>query len=186
MLIILRPRAGCSRNLSTMHKAIPASGGPPENQVRYCLPPPQLLESFIMKNSDINITARTEGDSRVLTLHGRLTPEACELLRAALTSELEGGARNLIVILDEIESLTSCGVGTLIWTNQDCRDRDCQLMLVAGDDQVHRTLAAMGLERNLKIHRSITRALAPEEEQRRVLRRRITDLRRKKDDGNTP
>jgi anti-anti-sigma factor len=133
-----------------------------------------------MKNADIKVTAHTEKDARVMTLAGRLTPDACELVRAAMKSELEGGTRKLIIVLDGVDSLTSCGVGTLIWINQDCRDNECQLMLVAKNDQVQRTLAAMGLENNFPVHKTIGNALDEEEEQRRVIRRRITEMRRKK------
>jgi anti-anti-sigma factor len=115
-----------------------------------------------MADADLSIETSSYAGARVLALAGRLTPDACEVLRAAVTSELDDGAVSVVVDLAGVETLTSCGVGTLVWIEQDCRRRQRRLAVVAPDSQFRRTLKLMGLDKGMVVAASVEAAMRRE------------------------
>jgi anti-anti-sigma factor len=119
---------------------------------------PDMGKDALNEQSELKIIPKTVGKSRVLTLRGRLTADSCELFRAAAVSEINGGAASLVIDISSIETLSSCGIGTLVWIDDDCRKSKCKMQLVNHNPQLGRLLALTGLDRQLKIAKSLDTA----------------------------
>lgn len=109
-------------------------------------------------NRDIRITPSKVGTCRVLTLSGRMTTEACELFRAAAVTEIQAGARSLVVDISGLDTMSSCGIGTLVWIDDDCKKSKCRMHLVNTNPHIQRVLALTGLDRQFHVAKDVRQA----------------------------
>jgi anti-anti-sigma factor len=107
---------------------------------------------------DVRIVPKDLRGCRVLTLQGRLTSDACELFRAAAVDGLRQGVSSLVVDISALETVSSCGIGTLVWIDDDCRKAKCQLQLVNSNPHIERVLSLTGLDHQFRISRSVDEA----------------------------
>ena len=107
---------------------------------------------------DLKIVPANVRDCRVLTLRGRLTTDACEVFRAAAVDEIQKGARKLIVDISNLDTMSSCGIGTLVWIDDDARKSKCHMQLVNSNAHIERVMALTGLDRQFRISKTVDEA----------------------------
>ena len=112
-----------------------------------------------MAGSDFKIRVHDAGGCRVLCLSGRFSPEACDQLRTAVENEIEKKPTCMLVELTGLANITSCGIGTLIWMESDCKLAGCRMMLVNDNTAIGRVLTLTGLDDHFTIARTVTEAL---------------------------
>jgi anti-sigma B factor antagonist len=107
---------------------------------------------------ELSIVPTDAGQCRVLTLSGRLTTDACEMFRAAAVTEIEDGTRELVIDISGLETMSSCGIGTLVWIDDDCRKSKCRMQLVNSNSHIERVMALTGLDRQFRISKTVDAA----------------------------
>ena len=112
-----------------------------------------------MDGSDFSLAERVESGFDVLRLRGRLTPEACDDLMAAVQGKLDAGAVGLAVELDELLQITSCGIGTLIWMNAECKKTGCRFFVVNSNPHINRVLTLTGLDVHFPLYKTFQEAV---------------------------
>jgi anti-sigma B factor antagonist len=78
----------------------------------------------------VTIETRAAGTATVMVLHGGLTSnEADPSLRAAVRAAVEGGARHIILNLQDVSDIDSFGVAVLASTHMSAVSRGGRLMI---------------------------------------------------------
>ena len=112
-----------------------------------------------MPSGDFSLAERLEGDIDVLVLRGHLDPEACDEVMAVAGAKLEGDVKGLAVVLDELVQITSCGIGSLIWMNAECKKAGCRFFVVNSNPHIERVLSLTGLDVHFPLFKTFEEAL---------------------------
>ncbi len=110
------------------------------------------------QSPNLKIVPADAGGCRVLTLHGRLTTDDCEMFRAAAVTEIEDGTRELVIDISGLETMSSCGIGTLVWIDDDCKKAKCRMQLVNSNSHIQRILSMTGLDLQFRISKTVDAA----------------------------
>ncbi len=114
-----------------------------------------MAKSHGARTPDLKIVPSEVRECRVLTLKGRLTTDACEVFRAAAVDEIHNGAKDLVVDISELDTMSSCGIGTLVWIDDDAKKSKCRMQLVNSNDHIERVMALTGLDRQFQISKTV-------------------------------
>lgn len=98
------------------------------------------------------------GDATVVRLRGELDLYNADELRIAFSGAIDGGAKRLVVDLDEVEFVDSTALGVLLEVRAQLAPGE--LRLARPRVEIRRTLMVSGLDRHLPVHDSIDQALA--------------------------
>jgi len=92
-------------------------------------------------------------ESRVcrVALRGDLTSASVPPLRAALRSELEGGAAEVVFDLTQTQMLDSTGIGLLVATHNSLAPRQGKLRVIGVSDDIVHLLQSMRLVTRLNV-----------------------------------
>jgi anti-anti-sigma factor len=112
-----------------------------------------------MAESELRISVRAAGGHPLIALQGRLTPDCCDALRARVTEQLAARPAKLLLELTGLGHVSSCGVGTLLWIQEDSRNAGCRLLVVNDNPQIRRVLELTGLDQHFTLARTAEEAL---------------------------
>ena len=122
-----------------------------------CLFPEELMTHF----APIEINVREQEGVHFFELHGRLTiGESADQLTDALQTELDRGARKVIVNLDGVPQIDSSGISSLVRISAGLRRAGGQLRLVCGQGRVRDALTVTRLIEAIPTFESEPSALA--------------------------
>jgi anti-sigma B factor antagonist len=96
-----------------------------------------------LKKARFNVERRQEGDTTRLILHGELDLGGQATLRGALRQAERSGAA-LVVVLDQLDSLDSAGIGELLQSAQRARRDGRRFSVTPGAGNVRRVLWISG------------------------------------------
>jgi anti-anti-sigma factor len=109
----------------------------------------------------MEINVRKSGGVSVLEVHGRLTiGEPSEQLHNALQSEIQAGARKVIVVLNGIPQIDSSGISTLVKISIKLAREGGVLRLVGGPGRVRDALTVTRLVEAIPTFETEAAALA--------------------------
>ncbi|MPY78061.1 MAG: anti-sigma factor antagonist [Actinophytocola sp.] len=100
-----------------------------------------------MSMQPLHVDSHVFSDSIVVEAHGAVDVSTAETLEYRLRSALaaSGGRRMLVLDLARVEFFGTVGLQLLIWADQECRERDVTLWVVATDRAVLRPIEVSGL-----------------------------------------
>lgn len=118
-------------------------------------------------NSDLKISSeqlQADVPVTVFRLRGWLDAQSEEQLLEAARSAYDGGARNLLIDMSELDTLTSAGMRALqkvyqIFTPRDASDRHAHLKLCSAPPQIYNVLGITGFLQNIPMYESQDAAL---------------------------
>lgn len=108
----------------------------------------------------ISVDARSDGDSRIVTIAGEVDMLTTPLLRAQLRHELDQARSVLIIDLSRVDFLGSSGLAVLVETKDSAALRRIPLRLVCSSREVIRPLVATGLHELFDIRPDLPAAVA--------------------------
>ena len=109
----------------------------------------------------MEINVRQSGGVSILEVHGRLTiGEPSEQLHTALNSEIQGGARKVVVVLNGIPQIDSSGISTLVRISIKLAREGGVLSLVVGQGRVRDALTVTRLVEAIPTFETESAALA--------------------------
>jgi len=108
----------------------------------------------------ISVDARSDGDSRIVTIAGEVDMLTTPLLRAQLRHELDQARSVLIIDLSRVDFLGSSGLAVLVETTDSAALRRIPLRLVCSSREVIRPLVATGLHELFDIRPDLPAAVA--------------------------
>jgi|SRR5436190_16737149 len=109
---------------------------------------------------DVRITSyRIGADAVVVGIAGEFDLYATDEIRTRLGELVEGGARSVIVDLLGAGFLDSAGLGVLVATAKALRAGGGELVLVADDRRILRTIQIAGLEKLFRTEPSLVEAV---------------------------
>jgi anti-anti-sigma factor len=104
-------------------------------------------------------TYRLGEDVIVVGIAGELDLYAAEEIRERLGEIVEGGARSVVLDLLGAGLLDSAALGVLVLTARALRSAGGELVLVADDRRVLRTIQIAGLDGLFRVERSLVEAV---------------------------
>ena len=118
-------------------------------------------------NSDLKITSeQMQGDVPVTVLHvrGWLDAQSEEQLLQAAQSEYDGGARFLLIDMEELDTITSAGIRALqklymMYTPKEDRLKLAHLKLCNAPPQIYNVLGITGFLHNIPMYESVDAAV---------------------------
>jgi anti-sigma B factor antagonist len=105
-------------------------------------------------------TARFGADSYVVTLAGELDLHTAETAELELDAVLDRGARKLVVDLCGLTFLGSVGLTMLTRAAKRAHVADGECVVVADDPRILRVFQITGLDRKLRLERSLLEAVS--------------------------
>nr|WP_051400118.1 STAS domain-containing protein [Haloechinothrix halophila] len=95
----------------------------------------------------LRVDSHVFSDSIVVEAHGAVDVSTAENLEYRLRSALvaSDGRRKLVLDLSRVVFFGTVGLQLLIWADQECRERDVTLLVVAADRAVLRPIEVAGL-----------------------------------------
>jgi anti-sigma B factor antagonist len=98
----------------------------------------------------LRIAVSQEDDRVVLSLDGELDMASAPLLQRAV-DDIELARRPLLVLdLERLEFIDSTGLRIILSTRKRCQDRDQELAVTRGSQQVERLLSVTGMAEHLR------------------------------------
>lgn len=95
----------------------------------------------------LRVDSHVFSDSIVVEAHGAVDVSTAETLEYRLRSALVAseGRRKLVLDLSRVTFFGTIGLQLLIWADQECRERDVMLWVVASERPVLRPIEVAGL-----------------------------------------
>jgi anti-sigma B factor antagonist len=106
----------------------------------------------ICRDGDLMITSRMTNGSAVIEVAGRLDLNTSNCLRESLMRIVDSGTASVTVDLSDVEFIDSTGLGVLAVAARHPRLDVADLVLVAGEGSVRRSLRLAGLDRVISVH----------------------------------
>ncbi len=107
----------------------------------------------------MKINYEDHGLIAIATLSGDLTIDSTDTFRRGVTDRLERGARDFVIVLDDLTQIDSEGLETLLWV-QDCAgDRLGQIRLVGVSEVIATILRITRLDRLFERYEDVTEAV---------------------------
>jgi len=95
----------------------------------------------------------------IATVSGELNHETVDAFRRGLSDRLERGARDFVLVLDDLVQIDSEGLEALLWAQDRAADRKGQLRLVGVGDVIATILRITRLERFFERYEDVTEAV---------------------------
>lgn len=96
----------------------------------------------------------------MLDVVGEVDLYTAPALRDEIASLIQGGARKLVVNLEQVGFMDSSGLGVLIGALRRLKEHDGQLALVCNEGSTLKIFAVTGLDKVFAIHRDVAAATA--------------------------
>jgi anti-anti-sigma factor len=110
--------------------------------------------------SEDRFTAAWSGRTAVVVASGEIDLTNADMLRDALLTALDAGARGLVVDMTATRFLDSAGVSALVRTSRRATATDTTLRLAVTAPSVLRVLDLVGLDRLISVYPSVSEAVA--------------------------
>ena len=101
--------------------------------------------------TQFRVEVRQEGQGTVIALSGELDLASSPALEEALERVFGSGAGVVIIDLRALEFMDSTGLSILVKAHQTAADRQVQLYLINGPQQVRRLLSLTGVAERLSL-----------------------------------
>jgi anti-sigma B factor antagonist len=108
------------------------------------------------------------GDAHVVTVSGELDVATAPLLRDEISRAVDEGAREIVVDLLQVPFIDSVALGILVAASKRAKERGDVLSVVCDEPRIARIIQITGLDRILRVHRSLREALEAFAEQRPI------------------
>lgn len=105
-------------------------------------------------------TAELDGKAFVVSLSGEADLHTAPKLKQVLDGVVEHGGKSVVVDLADVSFIDSTTLGVLFGTQSQLVDQGGQLVIVASDRRVLRTLEITGVDRMLQIERTLAEGVA--------------------------
>jgi len=107
----------------------------------------------------MKINFEDHGLIAIASLSGDLTSDSTDTFRRGVTDRMERGARDFVIVLDDLTQIDSAGLETLLWV-QDCADdRLGQVRLVGVSEVITTILRITRLDRLFERYDDVTEAV---------------------------
>lgn len=108
----------------------------------------------------MHLHTRRDGDVIIVELQGKLTAGlGDEILREALSEILSSGWRQILLVLSEVSTIDSAGVGELVAGLRAVQSSGARLKLANPSDRAHSTLYISKLLPIFEVHASVDEAI---------------------------
>lgn len=108
----------------------------------------------------MQITERTEGETLILHLEGRLDHAGAQVFKERARVAVDTGTRHLVVDFSGATFVASMGIRALIVPAQEISRAGGKFALTGLNPEIHRLFEISGLLTVFKVHESLTEALA--------------------------
>ena len=109
---------------------------------------------------DLTLTTREVGGRTVVAVGGEIDVYTAPKLRDTITELVAAGNYDLIIDMEQVESVDSTGLGVLVGGLKKVRAHDGSLHLVCNQDRLLKIFRITGLAKVFTIHESADAALA--------------------------
>lgn len=109
---------------------------------------------------ELVISTSTRGERAVVHVGGEIDVYTAPALRDKLDEQIESGAHDLVVDLQNVTFMDSTGLGVLVGRLKLVRTHDGSLSLVCSNDRVLKVFAITGLDKVFRIYPTVEQALA--------------------------
>ena len=109
---------------------------------------------------ELQLETRAEGTWTILDVGGEVDLSTAPALREQLESLIAGGARDLVVNLEQVGFMDSSGLGVLVAVQKRLAEAGGRMALVCREGPTLKVLAITGLDRVFPVHASVADAVA--------------------------
>jgi anti-sigma B factor antagonist len=108
----------------------------------------------------LTVTTWTEAGAAVLAADGEIDIHTAPELRARLSELQQGGARTIVVDLNEVDFLDSSALGTLVGANKDLQADGGVLKVVCAKPNILKVFEITRLSEVIPVYDTVERACA--------------------------
>jgi anti-sigma B factor antagonist len=110
---------------------------------------------------NLKVTSRASGeDTQVLDLEGEVDVYTAPTLRQVIVEQVDGGTKNLVINLENVQYLDSTGLGILIGGVKRLKEQGGSLRLAGPSARITRIFEITGLNKIFEVYATEADALA--------------------------
>jgi anti-sigma B factor antagonist len=106
------------------------------------------------------LTSEVLGDCTLVRVRGDIDVHTAPDLRTHLLGVLRSGERHLVIDLDGVDFMDSCGIGILVAVRRRLQSDGGVLRMVCSREPLLKVLRITAMDRTFPIHRSLDEAVA--------------------------